>query len=297
MTQLKEDEKWPRAAHWLKPYQDEAEVDLAVYGVCAHRTSISPTGANTTPAAIRQALLRYSTWSWSHELDLGTLTARDLGDSTFPDSPAGEDATKQLAAKANAVAKLSIALGGDNSVTFATMAGGMDLKNSGLITFDAHHDLRDGISNGSPVRRLVEAGLPGNKVVQIGINDFSNSPEYARLAKELGILVITRSQLRTMTPEEVWLRAIGHIGHVESIHVDIDVDVCDRSVVPACPAAAPGGISADELRQFALLAGRTNHVKTIDITEIDATADSADQRTIRLAALLILEAAAGLALR
>ena len=84
---------------------------------------------------------------------------------------------------------------------------------------------------------------------------------------------------------------------MESIHVDFDVDVCDRSVVPACPAAAPGGISADELRQFALLAGKAKNVTSLDITEIDATADTPDQRTIRLAALLILEASTGLALR
>jgi arginase family enzyme len=177
------------------------------------------------------------------------------------------------------------------------MAGAHDLTKAGLITFDAHHDLRDGISNGSPVRRLVEAGLRGNKIVQIGINDFSNSPEYAKLAKQLGILVITRAELRNQSPEVTWQKAIDFLGEVESIHVDIDVDVCDRSVVPGCPAAAPGGISADELRQFALLAGKTGKVTSIDITEIDATADSEDQRTVRLAALLILEAATGLALR
>jgi arginase family enzyme len=203
----------------------------------------------------------------------------------------------QLAKTAVNASKLAIALGGDNSVTYAAMTGAMPLETSGLITFDAHHDLRDGVSNGSPVRRLVEAGLPGNKIVQIGINDFSNSPSYAQLAKDLGILVITRAQLRTQTPEETWQQALNHLADVESIHVDVDVDVCDRSVVPACPAAAPGGISADELRQFAFLAGRTAAVKSLDITEIDATADSADQRTIRLAALLILEAATGLALR
>ena len=297
MTALKEDAKWPRAAHWLKPADESTKVDLAVYGVCASQTSISPTGAHTTPNAIREALLRYSTYSWSHELDLATLAAGDFGNSEHPDSPAGEETTKALAKKVSLNSTLAIALGGDNSVTFAAMAGAHDLSNSGLITFDAHHDLRDGISNGSPVRRLVEAGLPGHKIVQIGINDFSNSPEYAKLAKDLGILVITRAQLRNQTPEEIWLRALSHLGAVESIHVDIDVDVCDRSVVPACPAAAPGGISADELRQFALLAGRTNKVTSIDITEIDATADSPDQRTIRLAALLILEAATGLALR
>jgi formimidoylglutamase len=297
MTTLKEDAKWPRAAHWLKPVEPNTQVDLAVYGVCASKTSISPTGAHTTPNAIREALLRYSTYSWSHDIDLATLSAGDFGNSENPDSPEGEETTKALAAQIAKNSKLAIALGGDNSVTYAAMAGAHNLSNSGLITFDAHHDLRDGISNGSPVRRLVEAGLPGHKIVQIGINDFSNSPQYAKLAKDLGILVITRTQLCSQTPEETWLQALNHLGAVETIHVDIDVDVCDRSVVPACPAAAPGGISADELRQFTLLAGQTNKVTSIDITEIDATADSPDQRTIRLAALLILEAATGLALR
>jgi formiminoglutamase len=292
-----EDHKWPRASHWLKQFSNEANIDLAVYGVCASQTSISKTGANETPAAIRQALLRYSTYSWSQNIDLGELVARDFGDSEHPDSPEGEETTKRLAKHAKENSQLAIAVGGDNSVTFAAMAGAHDLAKAGLITFDAHHDLRDGISNGSPVRRLVEAGLRGNKIVQIGINDFSNSPEYAKLAKQLGILVITRAELRTQSPEVTWKKAIDFLGVVDSIHVDIDVDVCDRSVVPACPAAAPGGISADELRQFALLAGKTNQVTSLDITEIDATIDSEDQRTVRLAALLILEAASGLALR
>jgi formiminoglutamase len=79
--------------------------------------------------------------------------------------------------------------------------------------------------------------------------------------------------------------------------VDLDVDVCDRAEVPGCPAAAPGGISADELRQFAHLAGRDPHVGSLDITEIDAGADAADGRTVRLGALCLFEAATGLALR
>ena len=297
MSALKEDAKWPRAAHWLIPFTDEANIDIAVYGVCASKTSISPTGAHTTPDAIRGALLRYSTYSWSQDIDLAELVARDFGNSFHPDSPQGEETTKHLAKQAADASQLAIALGGDNSVTFASMVGGHDLTKAGLITFDAHHDLRDGVSNGSPIRRLVEAGLPGNRIVQIGINDFSNSPQYAKLAKELGILVITRAQLRTQTPEQTWQQALDFLGGVDSIHVDFDVDVCDRSVVPACPAAAPGGISADELRQFALLAGKTKTVSSMDITEIDATIDSDDQRTVRLAALLILEASTGVALR
>jgi formiminoglutamase len=38
-------------------------------------------------------------------------------------------------------------------------------------------------------------------------------------------------------------------------------------------------------------------VRAIDITEIDASLDTPDQRTVRLAALLVLEASAGFATR
>ena len=81
------------------------------------------------------------------------------------------------------------------------------------------------------------------------------------------------------------------------IYVDLDVDVCDRGIAPGCPAALPGGISADELRQAAFLLARDKRVRAIDITEIDAASDAPDERTVRLAALLILEIAAGFASR
>jgi arginase family enzyme len=121
----------------------------------ASETSISATGANTTPAEIRVALGRYSTYSWSQNKDIRGLSFADFGDSETPDSPDGETQTMALAKKVSQSSKLSIALGGDNSITYAVMRGvfGEELANAGLITFDAHHDLRDGVSNGSPVRR------------------------------------------------------------------------------------------------------------------------------------------------
>lgn len=298
-SSLPVDPLWPRAAHLLREASladTNSKWDAAILGIPAHLTSISATNANTTPAAIRNALLRYSTWSWEHRLDLGALAIGDFGDIQDPDSPAGEDRTASAVAQLRQQAGLVVGLGGDNSVTYAMAMGafGADLANAGLITFDAHHDLRDGISNGSPVRRLIEAGLDPKRIVQVGIADYSNSPEYAMRALELGITVIPRSELRHKSPQEIMRQALAIAGSSGGpIHVDIDVDVCDRSVVPACPAAAPGGISADELREFAYLAGCSPQVKSVDITEIDASADSADGRTIRLAALLILETLAG----
>jgi formiminoglutamase len=191
--------------------------------------------------------------------------------------------------------RLLVALGGDNSVTYAVARGA---GAGGLVTLDAHHDLRDGVSNGSPVRRLLEAGMPGSRIVQIGLADFSNSPVYAARAREAGITIFTRGQVAQRGIGAVMARALAIASSGPGpVHVDLDVDVCDRSAVPACPAAAPGGLSAWELRQAAKAAGADPSVATMDLCEVDASADAADGRTIRLVALCVLEAAAGLLAR
>ena len=134
--------------------------------------------------------------------------------------------------------------------------------------------------------------------MQIGISDFANSREYSQRAKDAGIHVVTRDVLRKRPMADVMAEALDIAGAGgREIYVDLDVDVCDRAVVPACPASVPGGISADELRQAAFLAGADARVRAIDITEIDATLDTPDQRTVRLAALLVLEGACGVASR
>ena len=295
--QQHEDPLWPRASAWLSEADASSNYDLGLFGIPANLTSISKTHALLTPNAIREALQRYSTFSWSVNKDVAELSFADFGDVVDPDSPEGEARTAHLASEVVSRSKLAIGLGGDNSITFAMAKGayGEDISTAGLITFDAHHDLRDGISNGSPVRRLVEeAGLDGTRIVQIGIADFSNSAAYAKRAKDFGIHVIPRTALRSRSAADVIAEALSIAGSAGGpIHVDFDVDVCDRAVVPACPAAAPGGLSADEFRAFCFEVGKATQVKSVDFTEIDASADSADGRTVRLAALSILELAAG----
>jgi formiminoglutamase len=295
MTAIKlaKDGLWQRANTLFKPNLKQA--DIALLGFPVHKSSITPNSCHLAPKAIRSALARYSTYSASTDVDLRELKITDLGDVTGADSNNGK---KVIAKKVNGLLDkygLLIALGGDNSITY-TVASGLfgDLSKVGLITLDAHHDLRDGNSNGSPVWRLIQAGLPGKNIVQIGISDFANSKEYSTRAKEAGIFVITRAQLRNKSIQDAMKQAFAHLGrNVDHIYVDLDVDVCDRSVAPACPAATPGGISADELRQAAFLAGANYKVRAVDITEIDPKRDSKDERTVRLAALLVLEIAAG----
>ncbi len=304
MTTLPHDPQWPRAGNWPAPVAGQ-HYDAVLVGVPTHETSLSPTNAHTTPDAIRQLLPRYSlsfvqggtSPSWSHR-DVSSVTVADAGNIDHPDTaPDHAIATlRELAGQAGVL----IAFGGDNSATklVAQATLGDQLNRGGLITLDAHFDLRDGHSNGSPVRELLDAGLPGSSVAQLGIADFANSAAYAARAEEAGITVISRDMLHGDGLDSAVERALDVAGALGGpIHVDIDVDVCDRSVAPATPASIPGGLAAWELRRLVRRLAADSRVVSFDITEIDATQDAPDQRTLRLAAVLVAEILAGLAAR
>ena len=296
---MTEDPLWTRAGRWLADSTERLQIAeqtpaFGLLGVPAHTTSLSPTNAHLTPGAVRAALNRYSTWSHSQGVDLRDLAAMDLGDIVEPDGTDGEART--MATLRSWSGPLLVALGGDNSITYAVTKG---LGATGLVTLDAHHDLRDGHSNGSPVQRLLADGFDGSRVVQIGIGDFTNSREYAQRAAEHGVTVIDRDRVDELGIETAMAEAIAIAsGNGKGrVHVDLDVDVCDRSVAPACPASAPGGLTAQQLRRAARAAGRARSVVGIDLTEVDASADSPDGRTVRVVALCVLEAAAALLAR
>jgi len=277
-------------------------------GVPTWRTSLSPTGAHATPSAIRDALPRYgSTLMGPPIVDLKErLRIADAGDIDEPDGDDGEATVIARVRRLASGADLVVALGGDNSLTYPVALGA---QATGLITFDAHFDLRDGVSNGTPVRRLVQdtpvesrldtTRIDPTRIVQIGIADFANSAAYAQRAADWGIRVVTLDELRRRGIDDVTAEAleIAGAGAAPRVHLDIDVDVCDRSVAPGCPASVPGGLQAWELRALTRAVASDGRIVSADLAEVDAMADADDERTVRLAALCVLELLAGLASR
>ncbi len=292
------DPHWPSASSLLVDGDGPVERShgmVSLLGAHTYATSLTPRSDRSTPAAVRAALSRYSTWSFEDQVDLAdAILVHDRGDITQPDTDEGRatlDSTLDTL-----FANFWILLGGDNALTWSalsSLARGR-LGDWGLITLDAHLDMRAGRSNGSPVRQLLDEGLSGPHVVQVGLADFSNSTAYARDAREAGVSVIARHEFRTRSVEEICDRALEVAGAGDRpIYVDVDMDVCDRATVPGCPAAAPGGLSADELRRAVRHLCAHPQVHAIDVTEIDVARDTPDERTVRLAALVVLEALAG----
>jgi formiminoglutamase len=291
------DPNWPSAASLLKARPVEGRRNVGLVGVHTYASSVTPRSATSTPDAIREALGRYSTWSSSDGVDLAEHVAVvDYGNVVDPDLEGGGARVADALASFDDALALSIVLGGDNAATWHAMravcAG--DYSKYGLITLDAHLDMRDGSSNGSPVRQLIDDGLDGHHVVQVGIADFSNSAFYAKRAHDAGVTVISRDRVSHDSVEEAARRAVAIASRGgRRVYVDIDLDAADRSVVPGCPAAAPGGFSADEMRRFVRTIANHSVVSVLDLTEVDVERDSSDGRTVRLAALLVLEALAG----
>jgi len=295
---LSHDPLWPRAGAWSAP---EGDIDFGIIGVPTFSTSITPGSTNLTPAAVRDVLPRYSeAFQTGDSVQSATKLARhDFGDVLDPDGD--EAGAIRVIAEAVSRTRLLVAIGGDNALTVpvAAAAWSEQIATAGLITVDAHLDVRDGVSNGSPVRRLIEDfGIDPARVVQIAIADFANSTEYFRRVRDWGVTIITRDDVARRGVDAVVHEALAIAGADGGpIHVDLDIDACDRSVAPACPASIPGGLSAYEMRQFSRGFARDDRVSTIDLAEVDAGADTEDGRTIRLTALCVLEALAGLAER
>lgn len=292
------DPNWLSAASLLREVPVAGHRNVGLVGIHTYATSLSARSATSTPDAIREALGYYSTWSFSDNTDLAEhVTLVDYGNVVDPDGDGGADRVAAAVRAFDPGLELTMFLGGDNAVTWHAMRAlcEANYEDFGLITLDAHLDVRDGVSNGSPVRQLLADGLDPKHVVQVGLGDFSNSPIYARRAHEAGVWSISRDTIRHGTIEEAAVRAVQLAGvGGRKVYLDVDMDAADRSAVPGCPASAPGGLSADEMRRFVRIAATNGAVRAIDITEIDVERDSPDRRTVRLAALLVLEALAGL---
>jgi formiminoglutamase len=295
------------AREWLARAQPELP-DISLVGAPVSRASISPSQAWTTPSAFRETLTRFPTWEAVHEVDLTELAIRDTGDvaddRADPDGAAGRERIRAACAQAANRGGRVFVVGGDNSVTVPAMQALMANRPDerwGLVTLDAHHDCRPldkGPSNGTVVRELIEAGLPGNRVAQIGIHPLGNDLENAHWARSQGVHVYPVREVRLNGVNAVIHEALPALtgAGVTSVYVDFDLDCVDRSEAPACPGSLPGGLAAGELMEVARLLGNHLGVAGADITEVDASADIAGITT-RLAAAVFLSFCAGYACR
>jgi arginase family enzyme len=296
-----DDPLWPRADTWLA--SAAGEPTLLVAGVPTSSASLSPSEAWRTPALVRIALGRFSTFDGETGSDLRSVAVHDLGDWDVAGLDMWEAPTVvERRARDLGAGPVTMFLGGDNAVTRPLVKGlaGGDLEGVGVLTLDAHHDVRTtegGPTNGSPIRGLVEDGLPDGRVIQVGIHSFANSREYRRYCDDHGIEVITMETVDEVGAGWAVHSALNDLAErCRWIYVDVDVDVLDLVHVPGCPGARPGGMSPRQFAAAVRAAGAHPAVRAADVVEVDPARDPTGV-TVMQAASGLLAFASGLASR
>jgi formiminoglutamase len=270
---------WFSAADLLT---DDAAASLALLGAPLGLGSITPGRCDLAPATVRTAMKRMSVYDLETETDLSALRVFDAGDVSvehMQPSEALAPIVARLAPLTRAHA-LTLLLGGNNAVTRpAVHALDPMLKRVGLLTLDAHFDLRDtdcGLTNGNPLQALLEDGMPGAHIAQIGLLPFANTKKAHEKAKAAGIYVATAAACRAQGLAAIAANALQRLAsRCDVIHVDFDIDVIERCALPGAPGARPGGVSPQDFFDATRLICAHPKVRTIDLTEFDPSLDVA----------------------
>lgn len=258
---------------------DQGEV--ALLGAPMEAGSVTPGRCDLAPETVRRALRRFSTY------DVETGRSLDLALADHGDVPVqglmpadGFAPIRDAVSRCTGAHALTLLIGGNNAVTRPAAHGlGPGLDSVGLITLDAHFDMRgteDGPMNGNPVRCLIEDGLPGRNICQIGLAPFANTVEMHRDARAAGASTWTIRQCLGQGIEAIIDEALARLAHVEAVIVDFDIDVIDRGQLPGAPGARPGGMPVAMFFAAARRLAAEPKVGLVDLTEYDPSLDVAE---------------------
>jgi arginase family enzyme len=268
---------WPNLAELLV----SGEAPVGLLGAPLAAGSITPGGCDRSPALLRQTLKRIARYDVETGRELETPVT-DRGDVAV----AGMTIEQATGPLINAVAAstmahaLTLLVGGNNAITRPAVLGlGGGLEEVGLITLDAHFDMRDtseGLSNGNPVRALLEDGLPGENIAQVGLASFANTAVMHRDAVNAGNLAATIGDVRSHGIAHAIGQALDHVAHCDALVIDCDIDVIDRAQLPGAPGSRPGGMAVHDFFWAVRKLASDPRVRVIDLTEWDPSLDPTD---------------------
>jgi formiminoglutamase len=257
---------------------DDANAPICMIGAPMEAGSVSPGRCDLAPETVRRTLKRFSTYDLTVglELDVPIHDAGDVAVQTMMPSN-GFDPIRLAVESCTRNHDLTILIGGNNAVTRPAAHGlGLPLEAIGLITLDAHFDMREtdhGPMNGNPVRCLLEDGLPGRNICQIGLAPFANTRLMYDDAEAAGIGIWDLDQVFGDGIEAAIDGALERLSGVEAIMVDFDIDVIDRSQCPGAPGARPGGLPVHDFFRAARRLAEEERVRLVDLTEFDPSLD------------------------
>jgi arginase len=200
-----------------------------------------------------------------------------------------------------------LVLGGDHSVALGTL-GGLAAASGpgGVLWLDAHADLNTPANSPSGnVHGMVLGAALGldrsafasdawplptvdpTRTVLLGTRLLD--PGEKEAARELGVRVITMSELDRLGIERAMAEAIERSSGDGFVHVSLDLDVVDPEVAPGVGTPIRGGLSYREAHLAMELIAEAGAMTSLDVVEVNPILDRENQ-TAALAVELVASA-------
>jgi agmatinase len=264
------------------------ESRYVIVGVPYDHTSTYRSGSRFAPRAIRDASLNIETYSLRTGVDIEHVSLHDAGDlHIVDDASVTLDRLSQVAKDILSAKKMPVFIGGEHTITQGPVRSLP--KSVGVVSFDAHGDLRDEygggkLSHATVLRRITEiVGTEG--VLVCGV----------RALCEEEVKFIQKHNVQNMTPwgiREVGIaRAIERIKaftqRFEHTYLTIDIDVLDPAFAPGIANPEFNGLTPDELMSLAGSVADDRRMIGFDLVEVCPNYDTG--ATAVAAARLIFE--------
>ena len=184
-----------------------------------------------------------------------------------------------------------VLLGGDHSVSLGSVAHSSERGRTGVLWIDAHGDLNtpenspSGNVHGMPLAHLLGRGderllaacgeavpLRPEDVVLIGVR--SLDPGERQLVGQLGLRVLTMSDIDQRGLSAVADSALEALAHVERLHVSLDADVLDPALAPGVGTPVVGGLTYREAHLLMELIALDGRLSGLDLVEVNPTLDA-----------------------
>jgi len=287
----------PDSTRWhqmIQPFTPAAQQGVVLVGFCCDegvRRNHGRIGAASAPDIIRHAL---ANMAWH-----GSRSVFDAGNIHCVDGTL-EKAQKKLATRlANPLKQgnLPIVLGGGHEVAFASWSSlrrylRTDVKNIGIINFDAHFDLRDPHfihSSGTPFAQIAEQcqslGWPFHYAV-LGISRPSNTRALFAVAEKYRVWVVEDENIHVAHLPQLQAQLHTWMQDKDGIYVSFDIDVLPAWQAPGCSAPAALGVELNLLLPLLQQIKRSGKLLLADLAEVNPLFDR-DNHTAKVAARII----------
>ena len=250
------------------------EARYIVLGVPFDHTSTFRSGSRFGPSAIREASLNIETYSLRSQVDIESVQIHDAGDLHIVDDVSETlRRLKVVSGDILSAGKMPVCIGGEHTISLGVVQSLP--KSVGVVSFDAHGDLRDEygggkLSHATVLRRISE--IVGTDAIFVcGVRALCKE-EVVFIEKER-IQNLTPWKLRELGIERVAKMLKEFLSKFQHTYLTIDSDVLDPAFCPGVANPEFDGLNPSELVNLVNVVAQQGMIG-FDLVEICPNYDS-----------------------